>query len=79
MKFVPATAEAALHKEIVSLGTVGMSLRSPTSRECKLCGPSQKNAAQARECEERANRANDPMLKKAWLDLARQFREVADR
>jgi hypothetical protein len=56
-----------------------MSLRSPTSRECKLCGPSQKNAAQARGCEERANRANDPMLKKAWLDLARQFREVADR
>jgi hypothetical protein len=27
----------------------------------------------------RANRTNDPMLKKAWLDLARQFHEVADR
>jgi hypothetical protein len=39
----------------------------------------EKCRAQARECEERANRTNDPMLITAWLDPARQFHEVADR
>src|SRR5262249_52002225 len=40
---------------------------------------SEKCRAQARECEERADRAKDLMLKNAWLELARQFHEVADR
>jgi hypothetical protein len=52
----------------------------PYSQEMQSCGPSQKKyRAQAREYEEPANGTNDPMLKKARLDLARQFHEVADR
>ena len=40
---------------------------------------SEKSRAEARQCEERANRTDDQMLKRAWLELARQFHELADR